>query len=461
MTTPITIGNAQAFWGDTPDAPARLLAQYPPLDYLTLDYLAEVSLSIMALQRSRDPGLGYARDFVGVVKSLAPHWKAGGHVRIVCNAGGLNPEACARAVLAALAEAGLPEKKVALVTGDDVLDTLKADPGCDWFKNWEDQRPLGEVVSDLTTANAYIGAGCVRDALALGADIVLTGRVADPSLTLGICMHAFGWAEDDWARMAAGTVAGHVIECGTQCCGGISTDWLDLPDPENIGFPVLEVSEDGSFVVTKPAGTGGRVTEMTVKEQLLYEIGDPRNYLSPDCRVDFTTLRVEEIAPDRVRVSGASGGPPTPHYKVSATHQDGWWASGMLTIFGRDASAKARRCGEVLFARLREAGFEYARTHVELLGAGAVAPGVLPGPALMETVLRVGVADPRREAVRRFAQELAPLVTSGPQGTTGYAAGRPEPRPVFAYWPCLIEKSRVRIETRLLEAAATAGERAQ
>ncbi len=446
----ITVGNAQGFWGDSPDAPARLVSQFPALDYLTLDYLAEVSLSIMALQRSRDPELGYARDFVGVVKSLVPLWQQGAHVKIVCNAGGLNPEGCARAVLRALAEAGLPEKKVALITGDDVLAVLQGDAACDTFKNWESGQPLAEVVDQLTTASAYIGAEGVRDALALGADIVLTGRVADPSLTLGIAMHAFGWAADDWNKLAAGTVAGHVLECGTQCCGGISTAWLDLPDPANIGFPIVELSEDGSFIVTKPEGTGGRVTEMTVKEQLLYEIGDPVNYLSPDCRVDFTSLKVQSAGPDRVRVTHATGGPPTAFYKVSATHQDGWWASGMLTIFGRNALEKARRCGEIIFERLRAAGFEYARQHVEYLGAGAVAPGVLAQPKLLETVLRVGVADPRKEAVKRFAQEIAPLVTSGPQGTTGYAAGRPEPRPVFAYWPCLIDKSRVQVEVRLL-----------
>ena len=446
----ITIGNAQGFWGDSPAAPARLLAQYPQLDYLTLDYLAEVSMSILALQRDRDPEAGYARDFIGVVKTLAAHWRAGHHTKIVCNAGGLNPEACARACRAAIAAAGVADKRVALVTGDDVIEVLKSDPGCESFQNWETNAPLVDVAGKLVTANAYTGADGVVEALRLGADIVVTGRVADPSLTLGICMHEFGWADDDWDRLAAGTVAGHVIECGTQCCGGICTDWLDLPNPADVGFPIVEVGEDGSFVVTKPEGTGGRVNLRTVKEQLLYEIGDPRNYLSPDCRVDFTALQLMQEGPDRVRVSNAAGGVPTEFYKVSATYEDGYTAQGQLTVFGRDAAVKAKRCGEIVLEQVRRAGFDLARAHVECIGANAIAPGVLADPAALETVLRIAVADPRKEAVACFSQMLMPLVTAGPQGTTGYAAGRPRPRPVFAYWPCLIAKERVTVEARLV-----------
>ena len=450
MSKTIKIGNAQGFWGDSSDAPAKLLAQQPDLDYLTLDYLAEVSLSIMAGQRAKDPALGYARDFIGVVQSLVPLWKAGSKTKIVCNAGGLNPLACAEAVLAALQAAGITDKKVGLVTGDDVLPTIRANAGLDSLKNWESGRPIAEVLEVLVTANAYIGADGVVAALQQGADIVVTGRVADPSLALGACMHAFGWSATDYDRLAAGTVAGHIIECGAQACGGISTGWLDLPGNEDIGFPVVEVSEDGGIVVTKPQGTGGLVTEASVKEQLLYEIGDPKNYLSPDCRVDFTTLQVKQIAENRVAVTNATGGAPTEFYKVSATHKDGFWASGMLTIVGRDAVKKAQRCGEIVLERLRRAGFEYARTNIECLGAGAAAPGVLPTPALLETVLRISVADPRKDAVDRFTKELVPLVTAGPQGTTGYAAGRPKVHPIFGYWPCLIPKDDVKVEVRVI-----------
>ncbi|MCF6283895.1 MAG: DUF1446 domain-containing protein [Candidatus Hydrogenedentes bacterium] len=449
MPHTITIGNAQGFWGDSVDAPARLLQQQPDLDYLTLDYLAEVSLSILALQRSRNPEVGYARDFLSVVGQIIPLWKTGNRTRIVCNAGGLNPLACAEACAALLKEAGV-DRKVGVVTGDDVLPLLQGDADCATFANWETNQPISTVMDSLMTANAYIGAGPVAEALALGADIVITGRVADPSLAVGIARHEFSWSGDDYDQLAAATIAGHLLECGTQICGGISTDWLDLPDPANMGFPVVELSEDGGLIVTKPEGTGGSVTEWTVKEQLLYEIGDPKNYLSPDCLVDFTTLSVEDLGGDRVRVHGATGSTPTDTYKVSATHRDGYWTHGTLTIFGRDAVVKARRCGEIIFERLRQAGYEYPRKNVECLGANAIAPGVLGEPECLETVLRVSVAHSEKEAVERFAKEIAPLVTSGPQGTTGYAGGRPRPTPVFGYWPCLIARDRVVVKVALV-----------
>lgn len=452
MSKIITIGNAQGFWGDSPDAPARLVEQYPQLDYLTLDYLAEVSLSIMALQRSRNMELGYARDFLGVVKSLAPHWQRGGKTRVVCNAGGLAPLECAHAVRRVLEEADLLHLRVALVSGDNVLHLLREDASNAEYRHWESEQSLADVADRLDTANAYIGADGVVEALRLGADIVVTGRVADPSLTLGICMHEFGWAADDWNKLAAGTVAGHVLECGAQACGGISTNWLELPDPENIGFPIVEVSEDGTFVVTKPKGTGGVVNRETVSEQLIYEIGDPHNYISPDCKVDFTSLQLEEVAPNRVRVTNAAGSAPTPYYKVSATYRDGYWAQGMLTIVGRDAVAKAQRSGEIILQRLRNAGCEFTRTNIECLGANAAAGGILPQPqGLLECVLRVSVASPRKEDVERFAQQIFPLVTAGAQGSTGYAGGRPSPTPVFAYWPCLIEKRRLEVEVKNID----------
>jgi hypothetical protein len=440
----LRIGNAQGFWGDSVDAPARLLRQQPDLDYLTLDYLAEVSLSILALQRSRDPEAGYARDFLDVLRQIAPLWRDGHPARIVCNAGGLNPAGCAAVCADVLREAGI-EKRIGVILGDDVLPLIQSDPACETFHNSETGEPVSTVRDRLVTANAYIGAAPVAEALALGADIVVTGRVADPSLVVGIAMHEFGWGGHDHDRLATATIAGHLLECGAQACGGISTHWLDVPDPANMGFPIAELGEDASLTITKPAGTGGEVTTWTVKEQLLYEIGDPKNYLSPDCRVDFSGLAVDEIGKNRVRVRGAAGGAPTPFYKVSATYRDGYWAQGTLTIFGRDAVTKGERCGEIIFERLRQAGFQYPRKNIECLGANACAPGVLPAPALLETVLRVSAAHPDKAAVERFAREIAPLVTSGPQGTTGYAGGRPTPTPVFAYWPCLIARDRVSI----------------
>jgi len=449
MARSIRIGNAQGFWGDSVDAPARLLQQQPDLDYLTLDYLAEVSLSILARQQSRDAHLGYARDFLAVVAQVIPLWKSGHQTRIVCNAGGLNPLACAEACAALLREAGV-DKRIGVVTGDDVLAQLKGDGSCPNFSNWETGAPVSTVLDSMVTANAYIGAAPVAEALGQGADLVVTGRVADPSLAVGIAQHEFGWASNDYHRLAAATIGGHLLECGTQMCGGISTGWLDLADPAQMGFPVIELGEDGGLVVTKPANTGGAVTEWTVKEQLLYEIGDPKNYLSPDCRVDFTTLTVEDQGNDRVAVSGATGSAPTDTYKVSATHRDGYWAHGTLTIFGRDAVAKAQRCGEIIFERLRQAGYDYPRKNIECLGSNAIAPGVLPPRDSGEIVLRVSVAHEDKEAVERFAKEIAPLVTSGPQGTTGYAGGRPRATPVFGYWPCLIKRDRVTVKVNVL-----------
>jgi acyclic terpene utilization AtuA family protein len=443
VSTPLRIANAQGFWGDQPDAAARLVAQAPDLDYLTLDYLAEVSLSIMAIQRQRDPEAGYARDFVDVVRSLVPYWQEGGKVRVVANAGGLNPEACAKACLRALREARCHGKHIALVTGDGVLDDLQTHAEAPHYANLETGAPATVVVDRLVTANAYLGAAPIVEALEQGADIVITGRTADPSLAVGPCMHHFGWSAGDYDRIAGATVAGHLIECGTQVTGGFSTEWLDLPDPANMGFPIVETDDSGACVVTKPTGTGGRVSVPTVKEQLLYEIGDPGDYLSPDARVSFLTLTVAEEGPDRVRVSGATGGAPPDTYKVSATYREGYTATGMLTIFGRNAVAKARKCGEVIIERVRKAGYDLAQHHIECLGAGDAVPGVLPAPELLETVLRVIVADPNKAAVERFAKEIAPLVTSGPQGVTGYATGRPRVRPVFGYWPCLVPCERV------------------
>ncbi len=463
MSLPLKIANAGAFWGDQPHAAARLVAQQPGLDFLTLDYLAEVSLSIMAIQRAKNPITGYARDFIDVVISLAPFWLAGGTTKIVTNAGGLDADACARACREALRAAKLSHLHVAVVTGDDVLPILGASPCRDSessgyqpapaFQNLETAAPLSSIADRLVTANAYLGAAAIADALHAGANIVITGRVADPSLTVGPCVAHFGWSETDYDRLAGATVAGHLIECGTQVCGGFSTDWLDVPLPQDIGFPIAEISDDGSCVITKPAFTGGTVSVQTVKEQLLYEIGDPGNYLSPDATVSFLTLRVEQLDLDRVRVSGATGRPPPPSYKVSATYRDGFKAHGQLTIFGHDAVKKARHAGDTLLLRLRDAGCEFSETLVECLGTGASVRGIVSRMSdthLVETVLRVSVAADTRESVERFTKEIAPLVTCGPQGVTGYATGRPKVLPVFGYWPCLIERVWVKSGWRFI-----------
>lgn len=455
LNATVRIGNAQAFWGDRSDAAAELLAREPGLDYLTLDYLAEVSMSILAAQREREPGAGFARDFVDVVGSLGPYWNSGGRCRLITNAGGLDPHACAQACAQVLDEAVARPMTIAIVSGDDVLSILhdasrkpRSATSTELYRNLDSGAPLGEVADRLVTANAYLGAEPLARGLEAGADLVITGRVADPSLTVAACLAHFGWSGDDWHALAGATIAGHLIECGTQVTGGIFTDWLDLPDPAHIGFPIVEVSADGSCVVTKSAGTGGAVNTATVREQLLYEIGDPACYRSPDATVSFLALRVEDLGNNRVRVSGAQGGPAPPSLKLSATWRDGYWAAGTLTVIGRGAVAKARRCGEIVLARVREAGYELRETVIECIG-GCECGSANDPTQVEQTVLRVAASSDSRAAVERFSRELMPLITAGPPGVTGYAEGRPRVRPLFRYWPCLIDRTAVtpRVET--------------
>ncbi|WP_417730481.1 acyclic terpene utilization AtuA family protein [Rosistilla oblonga] len=449
MSRSIRIGNAQAFWGDRSAAAAEMLNLEPELDYLTLDYLAEVSMSILAMQRQLNPELGYARDFVDVIRSLAPYWAAGGSCRVLANAGGLNPAACADACRKALEQAGCPSLRIGIVRGDDVVDELRSAAAAEEFKKLDDGESLAGNVDRIVTANAYLGARPIADALAVGAQIVITGRVADPSLVVAACLHHFGWQESELDRLAGATVAGHLIECGTQVTGGISTDWLNVPDPANIGFPIVEVDDSGNCIVCKPHGTGGRVTTATVREQLVYEIGDPRDYRSPDVCVSFDSLCVEDLGSNRVRVSGAVGHPSPERYKVSATLRDGYRSAGTLVIVGRDAVHKAKRCGEMVLERVCEAGFQIRDSVIECLGSGACAGNVLcqdsdgDPDVFGEVVLRIAIESETQAVAERFARELMPLITAGPQGTTGYAEGRPRVRPVIRYWPCLIDRDRV------------------
>lgn len=439
----VRIGNAQAFWGDTAGAAARMLHLEPDIDYITLDYLSELSLSIMASQREKDPTGGYAKDFIEVVLSLIPYWNQGGKAKLVANAGGLNPAGCAEACIKALGQAIKRPLKIAIVSGDDVLPLLRRDPHSPDYHNMETGASIETVLPQLTTANAYLGAQEISQALQQGADIVITGRVADPSLTVGPCAAHFGWGWQEYDKLAGATVAGHLIECGTQVTGGMSTDWLQLFNPSNIGFPIVEVNEKGSCIITKPHYTSGKVTVETVKEQLLYEIGDPGRYLSPDVLVSFLGLEVREEGKDRVSVVGAKGSVPPSTLKVSASYRAGYKAEGMIAVFGADASLKAQRCGELIIEKVRNAGYSLHRTLIECLGTNATVGGVVSAPPLLECVLRVAVEDPRKEAVGMFAKEIAPLVTSGPQGVVGYASGRPKIRQVFGYWPCLIAKDLV------------------
>ncbi|PJD96702.1 MAG: hypothetical protein CK425_05000 [Parachlamydia sp.] len=441
---PLYIANAQAFWGDRNSAAATLLKQMPEIDYLTFDYLAEVSLSIMAIQRAQDPSLGYARDFLEVITSLIPFWKSGSRAKVIANAGGLNPQGCAQECKKILNKMGCGDLKVYTVTGDDVLPHLLSNPSLKLYHNLDSDESLETILPKLITANAYLGAWPIIEALKDGADIVITGRVADPSLTVAPAAFHFGWDRTAFDQLASATVAGHLIECGTQVTGGICTDWLNIPSPETIGYPVVEMYENGEFVITKAPGTGGMVNQQIVKEQLLYEIGDPSRYLSPDVTVSFLEIRLTDAGPDRILVKGCRGSTPPDTYKVSATYKQGFRADGMLTVVGCEAVKKARKCGEILLKRVAQAGYLLQHSLIECLGGGDASLGILPPSSSTECVLKVSTADERKEALECFVKEFAPLVTSGAQGTTGYLFGRPKVRPVFGYWPCLIESRLVK-----------------
>jgi Acyclic terpene utilisation family protein AtuA len=448
----VRIGNGCGFWGDNLDAPVQL-AEHGQLDYLTLEYLAELTMSILALQKQRDPQAGYAGDFLDVLERLTPFLQAQPNLKIVTNAGGMNPQACANRANAILRKTGLTDHRLAIVTGDDLfprLDELLAAGHA--LTNLDTGESLGEVRERVVSANAYLGSRPIVEALRQGAAIVITGRVADASLTVAPAVYEHGWSLEDVDRACAATIAGHLIECGAQATGGLWSNWSEAPNLADVGYPIAEIESTGTFRISKPDGTGGVVNCETIAEQMLYEVGDPAAYLTPDVTADFTTVQLRESARDVVEVTGAKGKPATDSYKVSIAYRDGFTASGMLAIFGPAAPAKARRAGEMLLERLRRIGLTYAHTNIECIGAGAVVPGVVPARAdPPEVMLRVSVRDGSKAAVERLTKEFAPLVTSGPPGVTGYTTGRPAVREVFAYWPALIAKSAVREQVRIVE----------
>lgn len=449
----VRIGNGCGFWGDNLDAPLRLAAA-GRLDYLTLEYLAELTMSILAVQKARDPSAGFATDFLDVLARLAPILKDQPRLKVVTNAGGMNPGSCAARAHEVLTKAGLADRRVAVVTGDDLMprldELIAAGHGLNHLDTGE---PLASIRDRVVSANAYLGAKPIVEALKLGADVIVTGRVADASLTVGPAAFEFGWgfAATDLDRLATATVAGHLIECGAQVTGGLWVNADESTRLADVGYPIAELAEDGSFLLTKPAGTGGAVNIETVSEQLLYEVTDPRQYFTPDVVADFTTVRLTPAGPDAVAVTGGTANGCTDTYKVSVAYRDGYTAAGTLVIAGPNAVAKARWSGAVILERLRQAGFTFAESLVEVLGGGDCVPGVVrPPDDPPEVVLRVAVRDPSRAAVERFTKEFAPLVTAGFAGTTGYATGRPPVREVFAFWPALIAKSAVPARVEVL-----------
>jgi len=451
----VRIANGQGFWGDNVDAPLELL-RGGPIDYLGMDYLAEVTLSIMMRQKLKNPQTGYATDFIDFIRRALPDLRRRG-VRVVTNAGGLNPRACREKVFAVARELGIEGMKIGVVEGDDILPRLaELVASGHAMKNMDSGEPLAPHLAAMTSANAYLGARPVARALDMGAQIVLCGRITDTALALGPLVHEFGWGEDAWNLLAAGTITGHILECGAQATGGNFSRFWEVPELWNVGYPIAECGADGTFTVTKHPGTGGLVTVDTVAEQLVYEMGNPREYITPDVVADFTSIRLEQEGPDRVRVSGIEGRPKTPYLKISASYLDGYKASGQVTISGPRAIEKARLSADIVWKRLERAGvvFPAEDRAVELVGTGACLPGVLPAPDdPPEVVLRLGVRSLDRDKLERFGKEIAPLVTAGPPGVTGFAGGRPRPQEVVAYWPALLDRREVesRIEVTVEE----------
>lgn len=414
-----------------------------PIDYLVLDYLAEVTMSIMQKQRGRNAAHGYALDFPPVVESVLDEIKNQG-VKIITNAGGVNPHACKDDVLRRAQKAGV-SIKVAVVDGDDIMDSIRSLVNSGHaMKNMDSGEPLEQITDQILSANVYFGARPIVEALALGADVVITGRVTDTGLTLGPMIHEFGWSFNDFDKMAAGTIAGHIIECGAQCSGGNFTDWQRVPDMEDIGFPIIEAYPDGSFVVTKHEGTGGCVDTMTVSEQLLYEIGDPTNYITPDCVADFTSIHLEQQGQNRVFVKGIKGRPATDSYKVSISYSDGFKLTSTLVYVWPEALKKAERAGEILKHRASKLGIEFDKYRVEMVGFNSCDEQPRERPAeYNEVQLRVSATSPSDADLNRFGREIAPLILTGPSGVTGFAGGRPKASEIVAYWPALLSKEAV------------------
>jgi len=444
----VRIAAGQGFWGDWLEAPYRQVTG-GPIDYLMMDYLAEVTMSILQKQKSRDPSLGYAKDFIPQMERILPI-VAERRIKVTANAGGVNPRGCAQAVAEIARRLRLSGKlRIGVVTGDDLLGRLDGllARGHE-LRNLDTNGRLSDVRDRVVSANAYLGAWPVVEALRRGADVVVTGRVTDTGLTLAPMIHAFGWQPDAWDLLAAGTVAGHTIECGAQCSGGnCLVDWERIPDLANVGYPIVDAAPDGTFEITKHPGTGGRISVAGVKEQLVYEMGNPAEYITPDCIADFTTIRLEQNGKDRVRVSGVRGRPATDKLKVSIGYFYGYKAVGTLVYAWPDAYKKAQAADRILRQRLADLGLKFESVLTEFVGAdathGPLARANAPLDQLPEVQLRIGVRSPDRAAVDRFTREIAPLILNGPPSVTGFAGGRPKPEEIVAYWPALLDKGMV------------------
>ncbi len=445
MKEKIRIANAGGYWGDDTSVMKRQLTS-GPVDYITQDFLAEITMSILQKQKQRDPSRGYAHDFITQIDECLPLIIEKG-VTIISSAGGVNPVGCAEKVLEVAKKHKL-KVKVGVVCGDDILESIDdlVERG-EKFQNMENGAKFAKARPSITSANVYLGAEPVVVALEAGCQIIITGRVTDTGITLAPMMYEFGWGNTDWDRIAAGVVAGHIIECGAQSTGGNITDWQDVKSFDRIGYPIIEMEPSGDFTVTKHARTGGLVSEKTVKEQLLYEMGDPALYITPDGIARFDTIELKEVGPNRVRISGIKGEPHTPFFKVSMSHDDGWKASGSILVSGPNVKAKADAFAKLFWKRL---GHKYEDQRVEMIGSGSIWPDSLRDKnfAPNEILLRFGVRDKDQQKVKDFGVLLPSMILSGPSGVA-VTGGRPRPEQVVAYWPALMGRNSVtgRVQT--------------
>ncbi len=448
----IRIANGQGFWGDWLEAPLRQIEQ-GPIDYLVLDYLAEITMSILQKQKEADPTRGYARDVVPLAARVFPQLVER-NIKVISNAGGVNPRACAEAVVDRARRAGVRGGKVAVVLGDDICERMDEmlDRGIA-FDDLDSGEPIETIRSKILSANVYLGAFPLVEALETGAHVIIAGRSTDTALALAPMVHEFGWSSEEWDKLAAGTVAGHIIECGAQASGGnCQVDWNTIPDLANVGFPIIEAYLDGHFHVTKHGNTGGRISAAVVKEQLVYELGDPRNYITPDCVADFTSIQLQDDGADRVVVSGIRGGARPSTLKTSITYSAGWKATGTLVYSWPDALEKAKEADRIVRRRLEDLNLEFDEIHTEYLGINAChGPVASANPDPPEVQLRIGARAEDRTAIDRFTRELIPLVLNGPPTATGFGEGRPPVREVVAYWSSLLPREEIKTSVEVYE----------
>lgn len=454
MKEKIRIASGQGFWGDLIEAP-YLQVTKGDIDYLVMDYLAEVTMSILQKQKNKNPQLGYARDIPELMRRILPICSEK-RIKIITNGGGVNPKACAEAVLNVAKELNIVNLKVAVISGDDIKDRIGELIALGAkLENMESNESIETILNKLVSANVYFGAFPIVEALSQGADIVITGRTTDTGLTLAPMIYEFGWSKDNYDLLSAGTVAGHILECGAQATGGnFLGDWQSIENFAEIGFPIAEAFPNGEVIITKHENLGGKVTIETVSEQLVYEIGNPKLYITPDCIADFTSIKLDEVGENRVKVFDVKGEKETEFYKVSCSYSSGWSAAATLTYSWPQALTKAKKADEILRKRMELLGLKFDEIRTEFIGVDACHGPIavqLDEENINEVVLRVAVRGDDYNSIERFGKEIAPLILTGPPSVTGFAGGRPKPSEVIAYWPALIPKKLVQPNVEIME----------